>query len=104
MATQAQTTLSGRRACGLVGISRTVLHYRLSDRADTAALWGRLIELAAERRRFGYRRRETLANGRRIKILTIVDHFTKKAIEFAVDQGLGRVLIAAWRRDYNVAS
>ena len=47
--------LSERRACGLVGISRRVLHYE-ARRPDDGALRQRLRELAAERRRFGYRR------------------------------------------------
>lgn len=44
-----------RRACGLVGIDPRVYRYR-SSRPDDAELRGRLRELAAERRRFGYRR------------------------------------------------
>ena len=47
--------LSERRACGLVGISRRVARY-CSARPDDAPLRLRLRELAAERRRFGYRR------------------------------------------------
>ncbi len=46
---------SQRRACGLVGIDRRVYRYR-SRRPDDAGLRQRLRELAAERRRFGYRR------------------------------------------------
>lgn len=46
---------SQRRACGLVGIDPRVYRYR-SSRPDDAELRGRLRELAAERRRFGYRR------------------------------------------------
>ncbi len=47
--------LSERRACSLVGISRRVARYQ-SARSDDGALRARLRELAAERRRFGYRR------------------------------------------------
>ena len=47
--------LSERRACSLVGVSRRVARYR-STRPDDAPLRVRLRELAAERRRFGYRR------------------------------------------------
>ena len=47
--------LSERRACGLVGISRRVAR-SCSTRPDDAPLRLRLRELAAERRRFGYRR------------------------------------------------
>lgn len=47
--------LSERRACKLVGVSRRVIRYR-SSRPDDGPLRQRLRELAAERRRFGYRR------------------------------------------------
>ena len=47
--------LSERRACILIGVSRRVARY-CSARPDDAALRARLCELAAERRRFGYRR------------------------------------------------
>ena len=46
---------SQRRACGLVGIDPRIYRYR-PTRPDDAALRQRLRELAAERRRFGYRR------------------------------------------------
>ncbi len=47
--------LSERRACLIVGISRRVMRYR-SCRPDDAPIRARLRELAAERRRFGFRR------------------------------------------------
>ncbi|WP_373290315.1 IS3 family transposase [Neoroseomonas lacus] len=47
--------LSERRACDLIGIARRVARYQPS-RPDDAGLRQRLRELAAERRRFGYRR------------------------------------------------
>jgi putative transposase len=43
------------RACGLVGISRSLYRYR-SRRPDSAALRERIAELAAVKRRYGYRR------------------------------------------------
>ena len=46
---------SQRRACGLLGMEPRVYRYR-SSRPDDAALRVRLRKLAAERRRFGYRR------------------------------------------------
>ena len=46
---------SQRRACGLVGMEPRVYRYR-SSRPDDVGLRKRLRELAAERRRFGYRR------------------------------------------------
>ena len=47
--------LSQRRACDLAGIDPRVYRYR-SKRPDDGAIRKRLCELAAERRRFGYRR------------------------------------------------
>lgn len=47
--------VSQRRACAVIGADRTSMRYR-SIRPDDAALRTRLRELAAERRRFGYRR------------------------------------------------
>lgn len=43
------------RACGLVGISRSLYRYR-SRRPDGAALRSRIEEIAAIKRRYGYRR------------------------------------------------
>lgn len=43
------------RACGLVGISRSLYGYR-SRRADGATLRERICTLAGEKRRYGYRR------------------------------------------------
>lgn len=136
---QDTTAVSQRRACHLVGLSRSVLSYRSAKRHSDARLLGRLTELAAERKRFGYRRlhvllrreghvvnhkkvyrlyrqadltvrrrkrrrglavarqplelpqyanqvwsldfvMDSLANGRRLKILTMVDDFTKEAV------------------------
>jgi hypothetical protein len=50
---QEQTAISQRRACGLVGLSRSVLSYRSKKRRCDAQLQGRLRDLAAERKRFG---------------------------------------------------
>jgi len=47
--------VSQRRACRAIGAERTSMRYR-SIRPDDAVLRARLRELAAERRRFGYRR------------------------------------------------
>jgi len=43
------------RACGLAGISRSLYHYR-SMRPDGAPLRARIEEIAAVKRRYGYRR------------------------------------------------
>lgn len=140
---QAETDISQRRACRLVGLSRSVLCYHSVKQQDDEALKQRLVELANERRRFGYRRlhallrregynvnhkrvfrlyqearlavrqrkrrkgiavereplelpamanqvwsmdfvMDSLANGRRLKTLTIVDDFTKEALDIPV--------------------
>jgi len=141
------TTISERRACRLVGLARTVLHYESKTNPAAAQLEQRLIELAHERRRFGYRRlhvlmrregvavnhkrvwrlyrkaglavrrrrrrrgvaidreplvipsapnqvwsmdfvMDALANGRRVKCLTIVDDFTKEAVDIVADHNI----------------
>ena len=52
---QASFGLSERRACSLVGVDRSTCRYQ-GRHADWSALRERLRVLAAERRRFGYRR------------------------------------------------
>ncbi|WP_139337038.1 MULTISPECIES: IS3 family transposase [Burkholderiaceae] len=148
-----KVNISERRACRLVGLSRSVLHYEAKLDHDNDALKARLVELAHERRRFGYRRlhammkregiqanhkrvhrlyreaglavrrrrrrhgvmieREQLAlpsgpnevwsidfvmdalsNGRRLKCLTIVDDFTKEAVDIVVDHGMCGLYVA----------
>ncbi len=51
--------VSERRACSALGADRTSVRYR-SSRPDDAAVRARLRELAAVRRRFGYRRLHVL--------------------------------------------
>lgn len=51
--------MSERRACGLVGLSRSVARYH-SVRREPAGLRSRMIELAAQRPRFGYQRLHVL--------------------------------------------
>ena len=48
--------ISERRACRLVGLSRTSYREPPSADARTVELSARIVELAYERRRFGYRR------------------------------------------------
>jgi putative transposase len=52
---RSEVAVSERRACGLMGMHRATCRYR-GRRADDPGLRERLRELAAERRRFGYRR------------------------------------------------
>jgi putative transposase len=143
---RAKTGISERRACGLIGVSRTVLHYAARPEISNAIVRSRMIALAAERRRFGYRRihvmlrregrcvnvkrvyrlycqerlqvqrrrkrrgvaverrpitvperpnqvwsidfvSDSLETGRRIKCLTIVDDFTKEAVDTSSTTG-----------------
>jgi putative transposase len=54
------TTISVRRACWLVGLSRTVLSYAIKPDPEAVILRDRLTDLAGTRRRFGYRRLHAL--------------------------------------------
>lgn len=140
------TGLSERRACGLAGISRTVMNYDPKP-DDNEELRSRIIELAQVRKRFGYRRihallrregikvntkrvyrlyteenlsvrrrkrkkgiaverdplvlpdfpnevwsmdfvMDQLANGNRLKLLTIVDDFTKESVEIVAGRSI----------------
>ena len=51
-----ETAISERRACELVGIYRSTLRYTRQQSTETSTLRARIVELAQERRRFGYRR------------------------------------------------
>ena len=143
--------LSQRRACDLVGLDRSTMRYRCR-RPEDRALRERLRELAAERRRFGYRRlgwmlareghtinhkklyriyreerlimrrrrgrkralgtrapmmlpsrinqrwsldfvSDTLSDGRRFRILCIVDDFSRECLAAVVDTSLGGVRV-----------
>lgn len=52
---RSEVAVSERRACGLMGIHRATCRYQVR-RWDDSQLRQRMRELAAERRRFGYRR------------------------------------------------
>ena len=51
-----ELTISERRACRLVGLSRTTLRRVIVEEPQTTSLRTRIIDLAHARRRFGYRR------------------------------------------------
>lgn len=53
---QSETTVSQRQACQLVGLARSTLRYEPRRSLADEQLLARIIELAQERRRFGYRR------------------------------------------------
>jgi putative transposase len=143
--------LSQRHACELVGLDRSTLRYRCRRSEDTA-IRERLRELAAERRRFGYRRlgwmlareghpinhnklyriyreeqlmvrrrrgrrralgtrapmllpgrinqrwsldfvSDTLSDGRRFRILCIVDDYSRECLATVVDTSLGGIRV-----------
>ena len=50
-----ERSLGVTRACGLIGISRSLYRYR-SRRPDTGPLRARIEEITAIKRRYGYRR------------------------------------------------
>jgi putative transposase len=143
--------LSQRRACRLVGIGHSTLRYQ-RRRANDDAVRKRLRELAAQRRRFGYRRlgwllaregpsmnhkklyrlyreerlmvrrrggrkralgsrtpmmvpaginqrwsldfvSDTLADGRRFRVLCVLDDFSRECLAAVVDTSLGGVRV-----------
>ena len=51
--------ISERRACSIIGANRSAVRYR-HQRSDDAAARTRLKQLAAQRRRFGWRRLKVL--------------------------------------------
>lgn len=53
---QARTGISERRVCQLIGLSRSVLRYLPRPCEQSTELQAQLVELAQERRYFGYRR------------------------------------------------
>jgi putative transposase len=146
-----QRGLSQVRACRLVGLNRSSMNY-LPRRPDDSILRQRLRELAAERRRFGYRRlgwllareghamnrkklyrlyreeklmvrrrgrrkravgtraplalpvavnrrwsldfvSDALGDGRRFRILCVVDNFSRECLAAVVDTSLGGVRV-----------
>jgi putative transposase len=155
------TPISQRRACALVSLARDSWIHQPKKAAKDAPMSARIVELAHERRRFGYRRiadllraqgeaindkrvyrlysqqdlavrkrrgkkrlklervplhnpehvnevwsmdfvSDSLANGRRIKFLTVTDDFSHECITLAADYGIGgeyvtRLLDAAAR-------
>ncbi len=44
------------RACGRIGISRSLFHYASRRRIADEVLTGRMMAIAAQKRRYGYRR------------------------------------------------
>lgn len=62
------TRISERRACSLIGLSRSALHYPPRVQPANEALQARLVELAQQRRRFGYRRPHILLHREDVEV------------------------------------
>lgn len=74
--------LSERRACSLAGLGRSSYRYR-RPRSEDSGLRERLKKLAAERRRYGYRRLTVLLN----RTGEVVNH--KRVYRLYREEGLG---------------
>ena len=51
-----ERTMGVTQACGLVGVSRSLFHYESRRCTDDEALTARMLAIAAQKRRYGYRR------------------------------------------------
>jgi putative transposase len=99
---RAKTTLSERRTCQLLGLSRSVLHYE-SQRVEDG-LQARLIELAGERRRFGYRRLHILIEREGIEVNHKRVHRLYREAGLAVRRRRKRERVAVERRPLQIPS
>lgn len=99
---RARTTLSERHACKLLGLSRSVLHYVSQRRED--GLQARLVELAGERRRFGYRRLHILVEREGFEVNHKRVHRLYREAGLAVRRRRKRERVAVERRPLQVPS
>jgi putative transposase len=85
--------ISERRACSVIGADRTSMRYR-HRRADDAATRIRLKELAAERRRFGWRRLKLLLDreGTRMNHKKLRRLYTEERLQVRRRSGRKRAL------------
>jgi len=74
--------ISERRACSIIGADRSALRYR-HRRADDAATRTRLKQLAAERRRFGWRRLKLLLEREGIRKRSACDVLHRRVVELS---------------------
>jgi len=93
---RAKTPISERRACQLLGLARSVLHYETQKQDD--GLKARLIELAGERRRFGYRRLHILIEREGIEVNHKRIHRLYREAGLAVRRRRKRERVAVERR------
>jgi putative transposase len=82
-AMRAKTKISERRACVLIGLSRTGLRYVGRERSHEATLKARILQLAVERRRFGYRRLHVLLRreGTRVNVKRVYRIYREAALQ-----------------------
>jgi putative transposase len=85
--------LSERRATGLLGVDRSALRYR-RKRVDDSADRALLRELAAERRRFGYRRLREMAKrkGRRMNLKKVYRLYREEGLTVRRRRGRKRAV------------
>lgn len=95
-AMRAKTPISERRACQLLGLARSVLHYETQKQDD--GLKARLIELAGERRRFGYRRLHILIEREGVEVNHKRIHRLYREAGLAVRRRRKRERVAVERR------
>jgi len=99
---QEEHGLSRRRACRLVGISRSLVEREPKRARDHARLRERLRALAGERRRFGYRRLHELLRREGWKANHKLVHRLYQEEKLAIrrrgrqKRGLGGVLAGSW--------
>ncbi|GAB3756102.1 hypothetical protein GCM10028795_28990 [Lysobacter olei] len=101
-AVRANTQISERRTCRLLGLSRSVLHYA-SQRKDDG-LQQRLVELAGERRRFGYRRLHILVEREGFVVNHKRVHRLYREAGLAVRKRRKRERVAVERRPLQIPS
>ncbi|KFN51025.1 hypothetical protein P873_04575 [Arenimonas composti TR7-09 = DSM 18010] len=94
--------ISERRICDLLGLSRSVLHYEPRKTDDGVQV--RLIELAGERRRFGYRRLHVLLEREGMLVNHKRVHRLYRAAGLAVRRRRKRERVAVERRPLIVPS
>jgi transposase InsO family protein len=105
------------RACTVLKAVRSSYHYKCR-RGDQAELKQRIKAIAETRVRYGYRAdrapavrtnevwamdfvHDQLATGTKIRVLTIIDTFSRFATHWFMSLDDAKEKCGAWRRDYN---